>query len=409
MMSSASEHGPDTDLDEDGKPKRRGWFRHRHSVDSLFTETSYYDWNNPFTFYSLMMAPTFFLINWLMEHNLLAGQVFCDKCDNGLATLVQRPEKLDGYSWRCRKGGQDFERNIRRHSYFDTFRLPLADVINFIKQYLDGHTLKKAAGLTNINYKSTAVDWASYIRDIFMQYVYDEVICARMMLSGVVEVDESLFGKRCKYHRGKPKTGIKVWIVGLIERRSGRMILYPVENRDEKTLLKIITRHVAPGSEIYTDGWGAYANIAGTGHGYKHFTVIHKYQYTKRYREVATGLIKNVHTNTIEGAWTHAKMHFKRIAGTSLKNFESHLAEVIFRNHMKGQNIYRAFFEYLTTMYNCVGPARTTVPKNLFDTWTQKEEPEEPLEEVAARQAQGKFELVAALDGNNYFSMQLGF
>ena len=143
------------------------------------------------------------------------------------------------------------------HSYFDPFGLPLADVINFIKQYLDGHTLRKAATLTNINYGSTAVDWASYTRDIFMQYVYDEVICARMMLSGVVEVDESLFGKRCKYHRGKPKTGIKVWIVGLIERRSNRMILYPVENRDEKTLLMIITRHVVPGSEIYTDGWGA--------------------------------------------------------------------------------------------------------------------------------------------------------
>ena len=45
--------------------------------------------------------------------------------------------------------------------------------------------------ITNINYGSTAVYWASYIRDIFMQYVYDEVISARMILSGVVEVDES--------------------------------------------------------------------------------------------------------------------------------------------------------------------------------------------------------------------------
>ena len=111
---------------------------------------------------------TFFLIQWLMEHNLLAGQVFCDKCDHELAKLVERPEKLDRYSRRCRRG-QDFERNIRSLSYFDTFRLPLADVINFIKQCLDGHTLKKAAGLTNIHYKYT-VDWASYIRDIFMQY-----------------------------------------------------------------------------------------------------------------------------------------------------------------------------------------------------------------------------------------------
>ena len=33
----------------------------------------------------------------------------------------------------------------------------------------------------------------------------------------------------------------------------------------------------------------------------------------------------SVNTNRIEGAWKHAKSHFRKINGTSLPNFEAHL------------------------------------------------------------------------------------
>jgi len=46
-------------------------------------------------------------------------------------------------------------------------------------------------------------DWASFCRD--------------EKFSGEIQIDESLFGRRTKYHRGDPR-GLKVWISGLVER-----------------------------------------------------------------------------------------------------------------------------------------------------------------------------------------------
>ena len=39
-----------------------------------------------------------------------------------------------------------------------------------------------------------------------------------LQLTGDIEIDESLFGPKCKYMRGNPASGIKVWILlfGLI-------------------------------------------------------------------------------------------------------------------------------------------------------------------------------------------------
>ena len=43
-----------------------------------------------------------------------------------------------------------------------------------------------------------------------------------------------------------------------------------------------------------------------------------------------------VHTNRIEGAWKHAKEHFKKMSGTQSSQFDGHLAEVMWRSEVKG-------------------------------------------------------------------------
>jgi len=47
-------------------------------------------------------------------------------------------------------------------------------------------------------------------------------------LKGKVEIDESLFGRRTKYHRVDPIVR-KVWIVGLVEWDTNRLKLFPVD------------------------------------------------------------------------------------------------------------------------------------------------------------------------------------
>ena len=130
----------------------------------------------------------------------------------------------------------------------------------------------------------------------------------------------------------------------MVERESNTIILYPVADRSEETLLPIIQRHCAPGSTIYSDGWSAYCPLNSL--GFKHFTVIHKYAFKKSYVNKETGEIVEIHTNRIEGAWKHAKDHFKRMSGTKLGQFEGHMAEIMWRAEVKS-NRYEGFFSFI--------------------------------------------------------------
>ena len=51
----------------------------------------------------------------------------------------------------------------------------------------------------------------------------------------IVELDESLFGKKRKHGRGG--STVQVWVLGLIERQSGRILTVPVPDRKRATLL----------------------------------------------------------------------------------------------------------------------------------------------------------------------------
>ncbi|KAK3107606.1 hypothetical protein FSP39_018210 [Pinctada imbricata] len=215
-----------------------------------------------------------------------------------------------------------------------------------------------------MTYKSTAVNWASFVRELFKEYFHRHIRCRK--LSGEIEIDESLFGRRVKHNRGNPNKGVKIWVFGMVERSSNTIILYPVQDRSAETMLPLIVRHVEPGSTIYSDGWSAYCELNNL--GFMHFTVVHKYAFKKTYRNVETGDIVSVHTNKIEGAWKHAKDHFKKMSCTRLSQFEGHMAEIMWRSDSKG-NLYREFFNILGEVYNLRQPYEYLYSTPLFDSW----------------------------------------
>lgn len=138
-----------------------------------------------------------------------------------------------------------------------------------------------------------------------------------------------------KHHRGR-LPGIQVWVVGLVERSSNRLLLYPVQDRSASTLESLLLKHVALGSSIFSDGWAGYCNLNAL--GYQHFTVFHKEAFTQTFKNVTTGETKTVHTNTIEGAWMHARKHFAQMNGTFMSQFDGHLVEIMFRNMVATSN-----------------------------------------------------------------------
>nr|XP_011443777.2 uncharacterized protein LOC105339761 [Crassostrea gigas] len=282
--------------------------------------------------------------------------VVTDRC----LPMVRAP---GGSIYRCSKN-RDHTRASRTYSFFEKSILLIQDIMLFIKNYLEKCSLSQCARFSGMSYGSTSVNWASFIREIFKEYFYRNLRFKK--LHGIIEIEESLFGRRVKFHRGNPNRGLKIWIFGMVEHDSNTLIIYPVCDRTEETLLPIIERHVEKGSTIYSDGWSAYCKLNES--GYEHFTVIHKYSFKKTYVNTKTHDIVEVHTNRIEGAWKHAKDHFRKLSGTKITQFEGHLAEIMWRSAEKG-NVYQAFVDFFRSFYTLTGPAEYSYSTPLFNTW----------------------------------------
>ena len=116
----------------------------------------------------------------MQRNGLLASTMDCTKCDIAM-NLNKRKPAIDGYSWRC-PTNRNHETSVRKFSYFESSKINIRDGMNFIKAYLDGHTLRKCSSISGLHYRSTAVDWASFCREIFMDYVCN--IKETMVFSG---------------------------------------------------------------------------------------------------------------------------------------------------------------------------------------------------------------------------------
>jgi transposase-like protein len=149
-----------------------------------------------------------------------------------------------------------------------------------------------------------------------------------------VEVDETYFFHR-KYHRGRLRRG--KWIVGILERDSGRCWLEVVARRNAAALEQIITAHVLPGTIIVTDAWAAYANVDQINNGvYQHEVVVHAQHFVDPVHP-------EINTQAIEGLWMQAKRKLRYQSGTSRVLFPSYLSA--FQWHFSHK--LHAFGQYL--------------------------------------------------------------
>lgn len=149
-------------------------------------------------------------------------------------------------------------------------------------------------------------------------------------LSGHVEADEAYIGGKPK---AKNNAGVhkfdytkpdKTIVFGMVQ-RGGDIITRVVPNTRKKTLMPLIEEYVAKGSVMSTDEMNSY--IALTEKGYQHGAVCH------HRREYVRG---QIHTNTIEGFWSHFK---NSIRGThksiSPKHMMNYLHEFEFRFNLR--------------------------------------------------------------------------
>ena len=169
-----------------------------------------------------------------------------------------------------------------------------------------------------INHK-TIIDWYSFFRDVCSNsLVRHLIVLGDSSECNTIEIDESLFGKKRKYHRGLGNQNL--WVFGMVERNTRNSVLQFVERRDKETLLPIIKKYVAEGSTIFSDKWGAYVSLEQE--GFVHDTVNH----IKEFKS-STGCC----TNTIEGLWSLAKLRIKKMKGILPSRLPAIVDEFMYR------------------------------------------------------------------------------
>jgi hypothetical protein len=121
----------------------------------------------------------------------------------------------------------------------------------------------------------------------------------RVLLSGIIEMDETFVGGKTE-GKGRGYKGNKALVVGVVQ-RDGEIVLQIATDRTRKTLHEIALKHIAPEAvAIFTNQWPAYTGMGD--HDTRHETVNHSQD------EFVRG---DVHTNTVEGVWTHKGLvHF---------------------------------------------------------------------------------------------------
>ena len=114
-----------------------------------------------------------------------------------------------------------------------------------------------------------------------------------------------------------------------------------VQDRTAATLLAIISAHVAPGTEIWSDQWASYHNVGRIPGVTAHHTVNHSIQFVTGkfiYYQGSVDLIlhcfiaSGVHTNTVE----RCKTKIKRMKGVHRSFLPSYLDEFLWRERWGG-------------------------------------------------------------------------
>ena len=117
----------------------------------------------------------------------------------------------------------------------------------------------------------------------------------------------------------------------------GKIAVKVVEDAGAKSLLPHIRTKVLPKSVVYTDEWRPYNKLNEM--GYVHSRVHHA---EKVY------VSGDVHTNTIEGFWSHLKRGVSGVyRGVSSKHLQSYLDEYVFRYNNRGdeRGLFMAFLD----------------------------------------------------------------
>lgn len=184
-----------------------------NSFTNQFSDLSlveFTDFENSWNVFKVFLSfPMDEVLQWMQSVGLLCPLTSCNKEIAGgvnchkKVTFQKRTKSIDGYVWKCESS---HETSVRSRSFFSRSHVLLPDLWNFLFHYSSKITLAECASFAAMNSSRTSVNWASMTRELFVENWYRHL--RTTVLHGVVEIDESLFGRKVKYNRGNFSKGM---------------------------------------------------------------------------------------------------------------------------------------------------------------------------------------------------------
>ena len=251
------------------------------------------------------------IFTFLVDCGLLASR---QRCQCGTEMVLRDRNVVDGLIWECPLRTCRKRRSISAGSFFEDSKISLRQWLNIIYLWSIDVSNKQLSLITGFSLRTIATTLAK-IRQVCSL----KILHGNIKLGGrgkTVEIDESMFGHKRKYNRGRVSEG--TWVFGMVERGSGRALTFRVPDRTRETLVtRLVQEFIQPGTVILSDKFSPYFNLNDI--GYTHLMVNHSENFVDPY----TG----AHTNTIEGVWNAVKKKLKRMCGTFKHQLPSYLDE----------------------------------------------------------------------------------
>jgi len=259
---------------------------------------------------------------FLIDEKILLVPSCCAHCGYPVKYRPSKKSLVRCHREDCkRQHGKEWSQSIFKGCFFENGS-GKRDLLFFLYHWLCGASTDELSIL--LGWSSQKItDWTKYVQ----QLVATEVLNDDIQLGGPgvnVYIDESKFGKR-KYNKGHRVEG--VWVFGGVD-DNRKVFALVVEKRNAKTLLPLIKKFIAKGSNIISDYHGGYNKIARLkGYNYTHERVNH----SRYYVDPITG----VHTNPIEGTWGGMKGKIP-VRMRTTKRVQGCLFEFIWRRDNEG-------------------------------------------------------------------------
>lgn len=239
------------------------------------------------------------------------GKRYCPHCQK------KKIYRLSNGRFRCASCRQKFSEFTG--TYLDRVRIPFNQLLYLVQLFVLGIPAHRAAKNLNLS-----IDTVTRLFLKIRQAIYEASLQELRKLSGELELDETMFGGKRKGKRGWGAKGKHI-VFGIYQ-RNGRIIVFPVPNREKETLLPLIKRYTKHGSIYYTDEYRAYVSLVYRG---KHIRI------TKEKGKP----VDEQNLNGLEGFWSYAKNWLYQYRGVPRKYFHLYLKEIEFRFNNRDKDL----------------------------------------------------------------------